>query len=290
MLPAAVSTRLGDLHYLLVLHNFPDPLLRVFLPLLHAVLKEPKDPTTLAAVIGSGPGRWTWSKSDACLMLLLPIAQGHAARKRNGFKWQPLYSPWRLCGWNCSHLGAGNGPNHLGPSLHPAGSLTLAIGAVWLLKTLLGLWTGGNIWCLHVAWTFQGMSVGFQENIPSRQVSINSNLSSLCLPHTCKNPISQNMSHVQAQSHWGVAPHSRVSTRKPGSLGVTDLPINFLLYWCWLELLSLIAKIFITDRESKDLNPSLFLTTCSQKVNWPEIQFFILKIEIISSSEYHYKK
>lgn len=39
----------------------------------------------------------------------------------------------------------------LGPSLHPAGSLTLAIGAVWLLKTLLGLWTGGNIWCLHVA-------------------------------------------------------------------------------------------------------------------------------------------
>lgn len=57
MLPAAVSTRLGDLHYLSVLHNFPDPLLRVSLPLFHAVLKEPKDPTTLAAVIGLGPGR-----------------------------------------------------------------------------------------------------------------------------------------------------------------------------------------------------------------------------------------
>ena len=57
MLPSAVSTRLGDLHYLSVLHNFPDPFLGVSLPLLHTVLKEAKDPTTLAPVIGSGPGR-----------------------------------------------------------------------------------------------------------------------------------------------------------------------------------------------------------------------------------------
>ena len=90
------NTGVGYLHYLSVLHNFPDPFLGVSLPLLHEVLKETKDPTTLAIVIGSGPGRWTWNKSDACLMLLLPIAQGHAALKCNGFKPQPLSSPWRL--------------------------------------------------------------------------------------------------------------------------------------------------------------------------------------------------
>lgn len=97
---------------------------------------------------------------------------------------------------------AGLGRTPLGPSLHPAGSLHAGYRCCVAAED-----SARSVdWREHLVSPcgvdfLEGMSVGFQENIPLGKSQLTAIYQASVLPHTCKNPISQNMSHVQAQSH-----------------------------------------------------------------------------------------
>lgn len=76
------------LHFLSVpyTHNCPDPFCKALYPCSLWSSGRHEAPRTLALVMGSGLGRQAQNKSDACLMLLLPLGKGQAALKLTRFQ------------------------------------------------------------------------------------------------------------------------------------------------------------------------------------------------------------
>lgn len=166
-------------------------------------------------------------------------------------KWQPRYSPWRLCGWNCSHLGlAWAGP--LGPSHTQQAPHAGYRCAVWLLKTLLGLWTGGNIWCLHVAWTFRACQLGSKKTFQVGKSQLTAIYQASVYLYTCKK--SHQSKHVTCPSSESlrVAPQQSEYQKTWFFRGHWFTNKFLIVIDADLSCSSLLAKIFMTDRESKD--------------------------------------
>ena len=120
------------------------------------------------------------------------------------------------------------GLDHLGHSLNPAGSLMLAIGAEWLLKTQMGWLTGASCFFYpmvspcglgflgHVSWVPR-------RSIQSRQVPICQQfIKPLFTSRLLKSNQSKHVTCPSSESLRDGRPYTSVSAKKHGSLGATN--------------------------------------------------------------------